>query len=240
MKITRVRIWAWPIYLIVLALGASGCASEPANKNYLSEPNLPIRGRVDRAPTDISATTLGADVLVYGRFRWFENDEERTEYRNSWGFNIWLPYYRFQDEQTGLFVVEKDGTFTWRIPKGSYIFYQIAWFDAWDGRHSLAPKVTFDAATEAQALCLGTLVAKLKRHRDLLGKIWIEGLSVRIDDDCDALSLQFRAKYHDSNFLESKSLMQFDPQMQLPKELDERNKMENIFRAISPGLMTSP
>lgn len=234
------RRWLWVVPLGAAVAGISGCASEPGHNNYFSEPNLPIRGRVDKAPADTTAASLGSDVLAFGRIRWFDNDEERTEYRSGWGWNVWLPYFRTQDDQTGLFVVEKDGSFTWRIPRGSYIFYRIGWRDPWDGLHFIDPKVAFEATDGAQALCLGTLVVKLKSKRDFIGGLWVKSVKIRVDDDCDSMSLQLHRRYTDPNIVEAKSLMRFDPKVHIPKELEERIRMEDFGRAMIPGLLTIP
>ncbi|NNM80415.1 MAG: hypothetical protein HKM01_08175 [Gallionella sp.] len=228
----------WRAALTIVAIaGMSGCVSEPGHNNYFSEPNLPIHGRIDKAAEDTMAASLGADVLVFGRIRWFDNGEERTEYRSGWGWNVWLPFFRTQDKQFGLFVVEKDGTFTWRIPRGVYISNRLRWRDPWDGVHFINPSVAFEATDGANALCLGTLAVGLGSKRDIIGKLLIKSVQVRIDDDCETLSQQFHAKYTDPNLVAAKSLMRFDPRMPIPKELEERSNMQDFGLAISRSLM---
>lgn len=234
----RRLVWIVSIHAITFVF--FGCASQPGQPNYFSEPNLPISDRIDKAAENTTAASLGQDILVYGRLRWLDNDEERTEYRSTWGWNVWFPYFRTQDAQSGRFFVEEDGSFTWRIPKGSYLFYRIDFRDAWDGMHYVEPKVSFEATNSAQAICLGTLVINLKSRRDLIGKLWINGLQIRVDDECDALSTQFHAKYTDPSIVDAKSLMRFDPNMAIPAELQRRNQIGDLFRILTPGLMTIP
>jgi hypothetical protein len=233
------RRWLPAVLLSTVVAGLSGCASEPGQKNYLSEPNLPIHGRVDKAPENTTAASLESDVLAFGRIRWFDNGDERTEYRSGWGWNVWFPFYRIQDDGVGRFVVEKDGSFTWRIPRGSYILNRIGWRDAWDGLHAIYdPRVAFEATDTSKAICLGTLVVNLKSKRDIIGKLLVKNVQLRVDDDCSSLALQFHAKYADPDLVEAKSLMRFDPDMRIPEKLQERNKMDDFWLSV-PGLLNS-
>ncbi|OIR10468.1 hypothetical protein GALL_77800 [mine drainage metagenome] len=233
------RRWLSAVLLSAVVGSLSGCASEPGQKNYFSEPNLPIHGRVDKAPENTTAASLESDVLAFGRIRWFDNGDERTEYRSGWGWNVWFPFYRIQDDGVGRFVVEKDGSFTWRIPRGSYILNRIGWRDAWDGLHAIYdPKVAFEATDTSKAICLGTLVVNLKSKRDIIGKLLVKSVQLRVDDDCSSLALQFHAKYTDPDLVEARSLMRFDPDMRIPEKLQERNKTDDFWLSV-PGLLNS-
>lgn len=223
------------LWLGTAAIAFFGCASDPGNKNYLSEPNLPITGRIDMAPTDTSASTLGSDVLAFGRIRWIENGVERTEYRSGWGWNIWFPYIQAPDDRIGTFVVEKDGSFTWKVPKGYYIIYQTELRDPWDGMHYFhQDKFTFEVDLSANAVCLGTLLIETSSSRDLIGGILFKDQHVRIVDDCDTLSAQFHSRYPDPNLVESTSLLRYDPNIPIPKDLKLIKTFKNIFKAVFP------
>lgn len=197
-----------------LGIALGGCAPEPRRMNYFSEPNLPITGRIDRAPPDTTIQTLGSDVLVFGRLRWIDNGEERTDYRSAWGWNVWLKFVQIEHLDFGVFVVEKDGQFTWRIPPGSYLLNRAGWRDPVNGLHWFLPLLRFDARRgEADALCLGTLVIDPHSRKDALGGRYSGGIGIRVDDDCDRLAERFRSRYPGSEWRVGKSLLVFDPQL---------------------------
>lgn len=214
-----------------------GCASEPGQMNYFSEPNLPITGRIDKAPETITAESLGSDVLVFGRLRWIDNGQERTDYRSGWGWNVWLRYFRDDGNNYGLFVVEKDGQFAWRIPRGSYTYYQAGWREVSDGLHYLVPKVKFDTHSNSNAICLGTLLIDITTKRDVIRGHWLKSVGIQVDDDCDQLSERFKTHYTDRNLILGKSLMRFDEKLRIPKSFETRNALVGAARALNPNLL---
>jgi len=221
-----------------MILAMHGCSAEPGHMNYFTEPNLPITGRIDKAPENTLAENLGSDVLAFGRLRWIDNGEERTDYRSGWGWNIWLRYFR-DDGNTynhGLFVVEKDGQFTWRIPRGSYVYYQVGWREPSNGLQYLIPNIRFDAAGDAHALCLGTLTIDITTQRDILGGHWLRTAQVQVDNDCDLLTERFRSLYQDKNIVVGTSLMRFDANVSIPESLKFRNSLMGIQRVLNPNL----
>lgn len=214
-----------------------GCASDPGNKNYLSEPNLPITGRIDKAPADITPAALESNVLAYGRVRWIENGEERTDYRSGWGWNLWFPYIQSPNDKKGVLVIEKDGMFTWKVPKGLYIIYQTELRDAWDGMHYLPnDKYVFDTNRSADAVCLGTLVIEQSSSRDMIGGAWLKNRRIHVENDCKALSRQFHSRYPDPNFTETTSLIQYNPDIAIPEDIKRYNEFKSIFQALYPIL----
>jgi hypothetical protein len=198
----------------------------------------PVR-RIETAPLDTTATSLGDSALVYGRIRWIENGEERKNYRNSYGWNIWPQFLRIDDMESGALSVEADGSFAWEIQPGAYLFHQIYWFDSWDGQHRLTPKVAFQIPDDANAYCLGTLVISIQGKRDIIGGFWLKGVKIKIEDDCAHMDSQFRTRYRDQDLKLAKSLMIFDPNMpKRPERLEEMDQFRDFIRAIMPGLMT--
>jgi hypothetical protein len=195
--------------------------------------------RIETAPSETTAVSLGDSALVYGRIRWIENGVERTEYKHSYGWNIWPQFLRIDDMISGGLSVEADGSFTWKMPRGRYLFHQIYWMDSWDGQHRLTPKVAFQIPVDANAYCLGTLVISIQGKRDIIGGLWLKGVKIIIEDDCAHIDNQFRARYRDQDLKLAKSLMIFDPQMpRRPDQLEEKDQFQDFMRAIMPGLMT--
>lgn len=220
----------------LVAVSILGCATEPGHMNYFSEPNLPISGRIDKAPEDLTAESLGTDVLAFGRLRWIDNGLERKDYRSGWGWNVWLSYFRDNGADLGVFVVEKDGQFTWRIRRGSYICYQFGWHEASDGLHYLVPKVAFDVQSDPNAVCLGSLLVEITTKRDLLGGHWLRNAQIQVDDDCQNMTERFKSHYKDKNIVVGKSLMWFDENLRIPKDLEFRNSLIGIARVFNPNL----
>ncbi len=203
------------------------------------EGTLTPRGTIETAPTETTVASLGDAALAYGRIRWIENDKERTVYKNAYGWNIWPQFLRIDDMQSGSFGVEADGSFTWEVPRGTYMFHQIYWFDSWDGRHRLTPKVAFQIPFGANAYCLGTLVIKMQGKRDVIGGLWVKGLKIQIEDDCVDMTNQLRSRYPDKGMTFVRSLMKFDPKMpNRPEKMEEKDQFLDFMRAIMPGLMT--
>ena len=198
----------------------------------------PLR-KIDIAQSDITVASLKGDALVYGRIRWIENGKVRSKYKHAYGWNIWPQFLRLDDMEEGALSVEDDGTFTWKLPRGDYIFHQIYWFDSWDGRHRFTPKVAFHIPNGANAYCLGTFVINLKGKRDLIGGLWVKSVKIHIKDDCVSLDDQFRSRYRDPDLKIAKSLMIFDQHMpDRPNSLKEKDELQDFIRAITPGLMT--
>jgi hypothetical protein len=197
----------------------------------------PVR-RIETAPLETTVASLGDSALVYGRIRWIENGEERTEYKHSYGWNIWPQFLRVDDMTKGALSVEVDGSFTWKMPRGAYLFHQIYWLDSWDGQHRLTPKVAFQIPVGANAYCLGTLVISIQGKRDFIGGLWLKGVKVKIEDDCEDREIQFRSLYRDRDLKLENSLMVFDPRMpKRPERLEEMDQFRDFIRAITPGLM---
>lgn len=216
------------VLLLVLFYLFSGCAA-----------NMEKGGQTAISPSNTTAALLGNEALAYGRIKWIQNGEERTEYKHSFGWNIWPKYLRLNDMVDGSLNVNEDGTFTWLLPKGVYIVHQIHWFDSWDGLHRFTPKVAFLVPDYANTYCLGTLVIDLRTKRDIIGGLWVKGIKIRIDDECVAMVHEFRSRYSDPDLHHAKSLMIFDPDVpDRPHELEGRDKAQDFIRNIIPGVMT--
>jgi hypothetical protein len=192
-------------------------------------------------PADISATALSERVIAFGRIRWVQNGEQRTDYRSALGWNILPEFLRLEDDELGTLGVEENGSFAWLLPRGTYLLHQLRWFDSWDGWHRLEPKVAFQLIEGAHAYCLGTLVVELQGKRDLIGGLWIKSVRISVEDNCGALTDDFIARYADKTFTIHRSLMIHSLEIpDRPEQLEEKDKLRDFLRAITPGLMTIP
>lgn len=185
------------------------------------------------------ASSPEAGVVAFGRVRWINNDVERFEYKTVLGWNIWPQLLRLEDGKTKALGVEKRGTFVWRLPVGTYLLHQVQWFDPWDGPHRLEPKVAFQLGNEKQAHCLGTMTIDLTSSRDLIGGLRIQSFKVEIMDDCNQQSQAFSARASNRDIEISKALMVHGAAIPTrPSDLERKDQVFDILRALIPGLMT--
>lgn len=195
-------------------------------------------GTITTAPQSITETELNNEVLVFGRIRWIQNGVERTDYKNAYGWNIWPQYYRIDDEENGTLGVDENGYFTWRLPKGTYIAYQLKWFDSWDGWHRLPLRLAFQAPQVKKAYCVGTLIVNLQTKRDLIGGLWVKHWELDLNNSCDQDLKWFQVRYVDLKIPIEKSLLVYNPN--IPgniQDLEQKEKVADFIRAIYPLFM---
>ena len=195
-------------------------------------------GTITTAPQSITATDLNNETLVFGRIRWIQNNEERTDYKSAYGWNIWPQYYRIEDEENGTLGVTENGYFTWRLPKGTYIAYQLKWFDSWDGLHRLPLRLAFQAPEAQKAYCVGTIIVDLQAKRDLIGGLWIENWKLELDDTCDHDLKWFQERHVNIDIPIEKSLLIYNTE--IPENIQGLEKKDNVadfMRAIYPLFM---
>jgi hypothetical protein len=218
--------------LLLLSLSTTvliGCSSTSLNE--------PV-GTITTAPQGITKTDLNNEVLVFGRIRWIENGEERTDYKNAYGWNIWPKYFHIENKKDGTLGVAEDGYFAWQLPKGTYIAYHLKWFDSWDGWHRLPLRLAFQAPETQKAYCVGTIIVKLRTKRDFIGGLWIKDWDLELDDSCEQNRQWFQERYVNLNIPVDKSLLIYDPN--IPEDIHELERKEGVadfMRAIYPLFM---
>ena len=190
-----------------------------------------------QAESPASGTEAG--TIAFGRVRWINNGVERSEYKTALGWNIWPHLLRLEDGKTKTLSVEKSGDFEWSLPAGTYLLHQLHWFDPWDGPHRLEPKVAFQLGNEGQAHCLGTMTVALTSKRDIIGGLRVERFTVEITDDCDQQSQAFLARVGYQDIEIRKALMVHGAEIPTrPSDLERKDRLFEILRALIPGLMT--
>ena len=190
------------------------------------------------SPQSITETDLNKDVIFFGRIRWIENDVERTDYKSTLGWYISPHYYRIDDEENGTLEVNKNGYFTWRLPEGTYLAYQLTWFDSWDGFHHLPLRLAFQAQQAQKAYCVGTITVKLQTKRDLIGGLRIKHWELDLNDSCEQDLKWFQARYVNLKIPIEKSLLVYNSTIPSNiKVLERKVKFEDFMRAIYPLFM---
>ena len=218
----------WPGIIYLAAILVAGCQSAA-----LLEP----LGTLPTVPFEITDKELGNDVLVFGRVRWIQNGQERDDYRSAYGWNIWPEYYGLEDRRNGTLAVAEDGTFVWQLPGGTYLAYQLRWFDPWDGPHRLPLRLAFRAEKAQRAYCIGTIIVKLEAKRDLIGGLWIKDWDLVLDDTCATDQQWFARRYINLTLPVEQSFLVYDPAIPDSLEaLERRDTIADILRALYPLL----
>ncbi|MEE9614528.1 MAG: hypothetical protein V3W31_06180 [Thermodesulfobacteriota bacterium] len=205
------------ITLLIFLFALSGCA-----------PSL-----IKKAPPDTNIASLGENVLVFGRIRWFDNEKEKERVTA-------LQALRIEDMKKGTIKVERvgyDGRFFAVLPRGTYIVHQLDWFDIWDGPHWLVPKVAFQVADDQQAYYLGTLVINIRTKRNIIGGLRVKGWEINIEDEGNEMMEVFRKRYPDHEIKVAKALMVHDPSIPRIEELENKRVLLDVLRALSFGVM---
>lgn len=185
---------------------------------------------IKKAPPDTSISSVGKDVLIFGRISWFENGEEKKR-------SITLKVMRAEDMKKGTIKVEKDGSFFALLPKGTYVVHQLDWWDPWDGPHWLVPKAAFRAADDQRAYYLGTLVVDIKAKRDMIGGLWVKGVGVGIEDEENEAMEAFRKRYSDQEIKVANALMVHDRSIPRIEELENKRVLLDVLRSLYFGVM---
>jgi hypothetical protein len=188
---------------------------------------------IKKAPPGTSLTSLEANVLIFGRIRRIENEEEVKDYSGigdiSTGFRLGLQILRLEDMKTGtISKVEKDGSFFALIPMGTYIIHRIDWGDAW-GTSRFIPQVAFQVPEGQHSYYLGTLVVNIKTDRNILGNYKIKGLYGYIEDEESEAMKAFHKRYPQSEVTVSKALMTHDQSIPSIDELESQRNLLNII-----------
>lgn len=204
-------------------------------------PGCAFRVPVKKVPPGTSLTSLKENVLVFGRVRWIQNEEEIKSFSRlgniTTGFKIALQILRVEDMKTGsIFEVEKDGLFFALLPIGTYVIHRLDWGDFWGGGR-LVPKVAFQGSKGQHSYYLGTLVVDVKTKRNIFGDQIVKGLDIYIEDEEDKMMEAFRKRYPRQEIKVTKALMVHDPSIPRIDELENQYLLLKVIQSLQFGLM---
>lgn len=186
---------------------------------------------VDKPPQETSLMSVEENTLVLGRVRWIENGE--TKYNPA----VKLRVLRIEDMKEDDIQVGKDGRFLTYLPEGTYIIYQINWFDLWDGPHWLRPSTAFQILEGQQNHYLGTLIMEMQTKRDVIGKLKIKEFKVLVEDEGDDEEIFIHNHYPDYEGPLNKQLMIHDSGIPRNIEREKQQTLLDITRALFFGVM---
>jgi hypothetical protein len=193
-------------------------------------PGCAPRINVKKAPPGTTVLSSGEDVLIFGGIRWIENGKNKKR-------TIILRVLRAEDSKTGTIRVEKDGRFFTLLPRGTYIIHRFDWFDPWDGQHWIVPKVAFQVADSQHSYYLGVLVVNISAKRDIIGGLWVKGVTSYIEDEEDEAMEAFRKRYSDQEVKVAKALMIHDPSIPRMTDLESQRLLLDVLRSLHFGLI---
>src|SRR3990172_1412150 len=122
------------IILLLCFLGLSGCAS-----------------LVRQVGTGRTIDLSEGEALIFGKIVFIENNEEKTPF-SRWTRKPTPVFFQIESEK---YIkgreVERDGSFYWVVPVGTYIIPEIEY------AYAVIPQVAFEIPVGANAVYLGTL-----------------------------------------------------------------------------------
>lgn len=202
------------IFLLLLFLLPSGCA-----------PQLNIKKVDPGKPLSLSEN----EAVVFGKVRFIEKGET-----NPWGVPVVLTLFHVESEKYNTYVlVEKDGSFFWIVPRGTYIISEIKGYE-----FTILPQIAFQAPLEADAYYLGTLIIDLET-RKILAVRYIKKLNdIRVEDEFDKARDALMNRNPDFTGKVGKNQMIYDTSIPIDTSLYTQRKLLGILNAIGFGLLT--
>ena len=138
----------------------------------------------------------------------------------------------------GTIKIEKDGSFFALLPKGTYIIYQLDWWDPWAGMHWLVPKIAFRVVDGGpQLYYLGTLSVDIKAKRDIIGGLRVKKVAIDIEDEEHKAMEVFHNRYPDQEIKVVKALMIHDPKIPGIEELENKRLLQDVLNSLYFGVM---
>ena len=177
-----------------------------------------------------------SEALVFGKIIFTENNEEKVPY----GLYSQRPFpVAFQIESEKNFVgpeVEKDGSFYWIVPRGTYVVSSIKY------NFSIPPQVAFQVPSEAGAIYLGTLVIDVE-VRNLIAFRSVKKLnSITIMDEFEKAKETLKKRNPDFKTKIEKNLMLHDERIPIERSLYTQKSLSNILSTVEsqPSIQVTP
>ena len=208
--------------LILLILPSSGCYKSAGVKEV--------------TPDDIKSLAPG-EALIFGRVKMMDNGREKENYL-SFTDQLDMMLVRVEDEQAlSVRRVRADGTFLWRVPRGTYLLTRLRWWESrgWFPRH---PRIAFQAGTGAGAYYLGTLRIDAEIERSALS-VKLKQFSVGVADEYGRDAQLLTKQLPDFQGHVEKALMVHDSRLPAVTESEvKQSAVIDILRSLGFGLMT--
>ncbi len=207
----------WIITLLIGILALSGCAT--------------IRA-VGPGKTVAFAEN---EAIVFGRVIFIENNQEKIPYSMWTRPKPRMSFFRIESEKYIDWgfdpIYEKDGSFYWIMPTGTYIIPDIRF------GYVILPQVAFQVPSGGDAFYLGTLKIDAET-KQIIARHYIKKLnSITVVDEFAKANEAFISRSPDFKGTIKKNLMIHDPSIPIDRSLYTKRKFLNILNAIGLGLL---
>ncbi len=170
------------------------------------------------------------EAVIFGRVRLIENGKEKEDY-SSITESLVMRLVRMEDERDmANKPIKNNGTFLWRIPRGTYLMRRLRWHE-FRGSYHLYPQVAFQIGADANAYYLGTVELKAEVSRPLIMKMKVKGLRVTVQDEYEKDSGILARHIHHNKGGFKKALMVHNHSLPCRDSDFERNR-SSIIRAL--------
>jgi len=176
-----------------------------------------------------------SEAIVFGKVIFIENHKEKIPY------SAWTrpgPRMSFLHVESGKYidwgfapVYEKDGSFYWTMPTGTYIIPDIR-FD-----YFILPQVAFQVPSGADAFYLGVLKIDVETKQIIARHYVKEVNSITVEDEFDKAKEAFISRNPDFKGTIKKNLMIHDPSIPIDQRSYSQKQFLTILNAIGFGLL---
>ncbi len=195
---------------------------------------LPLSGCTTRLTEVLPGKAVAlseSEAFTFGKIIFIENNEEKVPY-SLWGRRPFPVVFEAKSER--YFVgpeVEKDGSFYWMVPRGTYILSSIKY------HYSVPPQVAFQVPFEASAIYLGTLVIDVEIKKLIAFSSAKKIKKITIIDEFEKAKETLRNRNPDFMTKIGKNLMIHDERIPIERSSYTQKSLSDILNAI--GSQTS-
>lgn len=182
-----------------------------------------------------SVALTESEAIVFGKVIFIENHQEKIPY------SMWTrpgPRMSFFHVESGKYidwgfapVYEKDGSFYWTMPTGTYIIPDIR-FD-----YFVLPQIAFQIPSGPDAIYLGVLRIDVKAKQIMARHYVKEVNSITVEDEFDKAKEAFISRNPDFKGTIKKNLMIHDPSIPIDRSSYTQKQLLSILNIIGFGLL---
>jgi hypothetical protein len=180
---------------------------------------------------------LPGEALIFGRMRMIDNGREKENYISTTE-QLDMMLIRIEDEQAlAVKRVRPDGTFLWKVPRGTYILTRLRWWE-FRGWFPMRPQIAFQVGPDAEAYYLGTLRIDAEIERSALS-VKLKRFNVAVADEYGQDAQLLTKQIPNFQGRVEKGLMVHDASIPAVTESEvKRSTFINILQSLGFGLMT--
>ena len=187
-------------------------------------------------PESIESLAPG-EALIFGRMRMIDNGKEKESYASATE-QLDMMVYRIEDELAlAVRRVKEDGTFLWKVPRGTYLLTRLRWWE-FRGWFPIRPQIVFQVGPDAGAYYLGTLRIEAEIERSAL-TVKIKRFTIAVADEYGQDVQLLTRQLPNFQGRVEKALMVHDARIPAVTEAEvKQSTFIDILRSLGFGLMT--